>query len=134
MGLLKHSYRLALSLPIFFLMNLMSIIACFFQKQTNCLFLNLFQKISHPKGRLKVLLDARVGLHEPRVRHAQMPIMTSSTHIKQRVAIISKSWFLCVIATLFYSASLARGSWSPTLASNRAFTGTMILCPNGIQS
>ena len=40
---------------------------------------------------IKALLDARVGLHEPRVWLAQTSIMTSPTRLKQRVAIISKS-------------------------------------------
>ena len=56
----------------------------------------------------------------PRVLLAQTPITTSPTRLKQRIVIISKSGSLCVIiATLFYSASLTRGSWSPTRPSNR---------------
>ena len=38
--------------------------------------------------KLKALLDARVGLHEPRVRLAQNLLTTSPTRLKQRVAII----------------------------------------------
>ena len=40
---------------------------------------------------VKALLDARVGLHESRVRLAQNLITTSPTLLKQRVAIILKS-------------------------------------------
>ena len=53
-----------------------------------------------------------------------MPITTSPTRLKQRVAIISKSDSLCVIATPFYSTTLTRRSWSTTRASIRAFTPT----------
>ena len=57
---------------------------------------------------LKALLDAGVELHEPRVRVAQTAIMTSTTRLKQRVAMILKSGSLCVIATALLGKSDSR--------------------------
>ena len=71
---------------------------------------------------LKALLDARIGLHDPRVGIAQTPITTSPTSIKAEGCHNIKVWLAVCNSNPFYSASLTHGSWSPARVSNKAFS------------